>query len=127
MFSEIKIRYEALCCRCEIDPKTLRDYEILNLQKQEDNFNLELLEFMEKVSEFALSVLPCQDEADDLCKQTQQMRNVCAKNVSDLFNEVKKLILSKDIPEKKLKNTALLKMELPEFKGYHSSTDTYTF
>ena len=56
---------------------------------------------MEKVLAFALFVLPCRDEADDLCEQTQQMRNVCAKNVSDLFNEVKKLILLKDIPEKK--------------------------
>ena len=40
---------------------------------------------MEKVSAFALFVLPCGDEADDLCKQTRQM---C--NVSDLFNEVKR-------------------------------------
>ena len=56
---------------------------------------------MEKVLAFALFVLPCQDEADDLCKQTQQMRNVCAKNVSNLLNEFKKLILLKDISEKK--------------------------
>ena len=77
---------------------------------------------MEKVSAFALFVLPCRDEANDLCKQTQQMRNVY-----NVFNEVKKLILLKDISEEKLKNTALLKIELPKFEGYHSSTDSYTF
>ena len=76
-FAEIETRYNTFFLRCDIDPKQLGEYEILNLHKREDNFNLELREFIDKVTAVSQFVFPCRDEAKTLSEQTQKMCDMC--------------------------------------------------
>ena len=43
LYYEIKIRYETLKGKCMIDVSKLNDYEVLDLKKQEDSFQLQEL------------------------------------------------------------------------------------
>ena len=127
LFSEIKGRFETLCEKCEIKITELGDHELLNLQKREDHFNLELREFREKVTEFSQFVSSCPEKVERMCEETISMREALNRKVTFLFEETNRLILKNDISEEKLRNAAKLKIDLERFSGYESNIDIYTF
>ena len=55
------------------------------------------------------------------------MRDSSTQEITKIMTKVGEAISERDISEKKLKNAAGLKIELPKFKGYYSDMDIYTF
>ena len=126
LYYEIKIRYETLKGKCMIDLSKLNDYEVLDLKKREDSFSYRIAG-TDKISSFVKFVLPCGDSASEMRDKVIEMRADGTKDVDFLLCEVQGVILENDISEKKLNNSAGLKLELPKFKGYYSEMNIYTF
>ena len=124
---EISTRHTIFMSKCSIDLNTLNDFEILDLKKREENLHVELRELIDKVSNFEKFVLPCGDLANDLRIEVSEMRLACSKGIMEYLTNLSKVISDRDISEKKLKNSASLKIELKKFKGYDSDMDVYTF
>ena len=124
---EIQTRYDTLKSKCEINFSELSDYEILDVKKREESFHVELRELMDKISSFEKYVLPCGDKVADLRKTVIGLRDGGTKLLDEFLKNLRKVITDRDISEKKLKNTAGLKIELGKFKGYNSDMDIYTF
>ena len=55
------------------------------------------------------------------------MRDDSTDILEKFLKKVSDIISDRDISEKKLKNSAGLKIELGKFKGYNSEMDIYTF
>ena len=124
---EIKSRYDALCTKCTIDIGKLNDYEVLDLKKREDNIYTELRELIDKMTSFETFVLPCSDSAPPLRSSIRTMRSNSTSITDAFIKAVGKVILERDISEKKLKNSAGLNIKLAKFVGYNSEMDIYTF
>ena len=124
---EIKIRYETLKKKCLVNVRTLSDYEVIDLKKREENLHMELRELLDKVSSFDKFVLPCGEVTVQMRASAIKMRNESTDVLVKLLDQVDCVINERVISEKKLENTASLKIELPKFKGYNSEIDIYTF
>ena len=106
---------------------TSNGHEVLELKKRQEDFQLELLELIDKVSSFVKFVLPLGKLADVLRTDVLKMRDACT-TILDLFlNNVLRVTSERDISEKKLQNAMSLEIKLPKFKGYSSEIDVYTF
>ena len=124
---EIKTRYDALKSKCILDFSNLTDHEILDLKKRTDNVQLELREFIEKISKFEKFVMPCGPNANDLRKNVIDMRDTCTYATEKYLENLVKVIIERDISEKKLQNSAGLNIKLQKFVGYTSEMDIFTF
>jgi hypothetical protein len=124
---ELDLRSKALLKKLVVDFSALDDFEILELKKQEENLHAELRELIDKVSEFKKFVLPCGNAAESLNKQVTDASNKCTKALDSFDLEISKIVSARDISEKKLANSAGLKMDFDKFSGYDSSMDIYTF
>ena len=124
---EIKMRSQRLLKKCEQDLSALSDYEVLDIKKGEENLNVELRELIDKVSCFEQLVMPCRELANTLRFDVLQRRDSCTEALDEFLKKLHKVIKDRDISERKLKNSAGLKIELKKFKGYESEMDIYTF
>ena len=89
--------------------------------------HVELREVIDKVSGFEKLVMPCGDSAKNLRQDVWQRRDSCAEALDEYLATLHQTIKDRDISERKLKNSAGLKIELKKFKGYESEMDVYTF
>ena len=124
---EIKTRYTSFSGKCVVSMDNLNDFEILSLQKREENLHVEFRELLNKVSEFEKFILPCGEKAKTLRSDVLKWRDDSSKCLTKHLSTVKTTIDDRDISEKKLKNSAELDIELPKFEGYNSDMDVYTF
>ena len=124
---EIQTRSDRLIKKCQQDFSDLTDHEILDIKKGEENFHIELRELIDKVSCFETLIIPCGDQAKDLRYDVIQMRDFSTESLDDFLQKLSKIVKDRDISERKLKNSAGLKIELKKFKGYDSEVDIYTF
>ena len=124
---EIQNCYESFKSKCEVDFAGLNDFEILDVKKHEDSYHLEIRELFAKISSFEKYVAPCGLQADTLKKKVIVMRDNCKGLLEGFLKKLNGIISEKDISERKLKNSAGLKIELGKFKGYESNVDIYTF
>ena len=127
LHAEIKTRYDTLLTKCDVNCDDLGDQEILNLKKREDHYHTELREIIEKITSYSQFVVSFRDEVTATCAELSKMRDTVVSRVTDLFTKIDNIILEKDISEKKLKNAAVLNIDLKKFKGYNSDVDIYTF
>ena len=124
---EIHTRFVRLSKKCAIDFRTLIDHEILGIKKSEESFHVELRELIDKVSSFEQLVMPCGEQAQDMRDEVIKMRDSVTESVDEFIETLSIIIKARDISERKLKNSAGLKIELKKFKGYESEVDIYTF
>ena len=71
--------------------------------------------------------MPCGDKADALRKSVVTVRDASTKNLDSFLKSLADHIKDNDISEKKLKNSSVLDIKLPKFKGHQSEMDLYTF
>ena len=126
-FFEIRMRSERLRKRCDIRYEGLTDHEILDVKKREESFHVELREFIDKVSSFEKLIMPCRGSVKTMHDDVITMRENCISYVDQFVDNLAAVIKSRDISERKLKNSAGLKIELKKFKGYESEVDIYSF
>ena len=124
---EIELRSQRLLKKCYQDLSDLSDYEILDIKKGEENLNVELRELIDKVSCFEQTVMPCRELASKMRSEVLQKRDLCTEAVDEFLEKLDKVVKNRDISERKLKNSAGLKIDLKKFKGYESDVDIYTF
>ena len=99
----------------------------MEIKKGVENRHVELRELIDKVSNFETFVLPCGDSASELRDKVSRLRDKCCDCMTSFLEKLDEVISTRDISEKKLKNSATLKIELEKFKGYSSGVDIYTF
>ena len=124
---EIITRSKRLTKKCAVDFATLSDHEILDIKKGEEAFHVELRELIDKVSSFEQLIVPCGKLAQDMRNEVLKVRDICAGSLDKFIENLNKVVKSRDISERKLKNAAGLKIEVKKFKGYESEEDIYTF
>ena len=124
---EIQVRYDTFHNKCSMNLDDLNDYEILDMKKCEGDRHLELRELIDKVSSFEKFVLPCGKAADELRKIVRKMRDDSKNHLDNFLKKLKSVIKERDISEAKLKNSKDLEIKLPEFRGYASDIDIFTF
>ena len=81
---------------------------------------------LDKISSLIQYIAPCGEQGSALRSEVLEMEVEISKDLDTFLNEVRETILERDISEKKLKNAAGLKIEIPKFKGYHSEMDIFT-
>ena len=74
--------------------------------------HVELREVIDKVSGFEKLVMPCGDSAKNLRQDVWQRRDSCAEALDEYLATLHQTIKDRDISERKLKNSAGLKIEL---------------
>ena len=124
---EIQVRYDTFHNKCSMNLDDLNDYEILDIKKCEGDRHLELRELIDKVSAFEKFVLPCGKAAHDLRQNVREIRDGSKKDLDDFLENLATVIKGRDISEAKLKNSKDLEIKLPEFRGYASDIDIFTF
>ena len=124
---EIKMRSQRLLRKFEQDFSALSDYEILDIKKSEENLNIELRELIDKVSCFEQLIMPCRELANTMRFEALQRQDSCTEALDEFLQKLYNVIKDRDISERKLKNSAGLKIEPKKFKGYESEMDIYTF
>ena len=127
LVSEIDTRSQLFVSKCSVDLSTLNDYEVLEIKKGIENMHVELRELIDKVSCFETFVLPCGESAQGLRDKVSKLRDGCRDKMTEFSKNLDKAISTRDISEKKLKNSATLDIEMKKFKGYGSEDDYYTF
>ena len=126
-YREIRMRSQRLCKKCDLDLTSLTDHEILDIKKGEEGFHVELRELIDKVSSFEKLIMPCRDLAKDKHDEVIKMREICITAVDKFVEKLLAAVKTRDISERKLKNSAGLKIELKKFKGFESEDDIYSF
>ena len=124
---EIKVRYDTFHNKCSVNLDNLNDYEILDIKKCEGDRHIELRELIDKVSSFEKFVVPCGNAADGLKKTIHKIRDDSKGELDNFLERLASVIKKRDISEAKLKNSKDLEIKLPEFRGYASDIDIYTF
>ena len=76
--AEISTRFETLLSKIDIDISKLGDHEILSLKKREDQYHVELREFVEKVTSYLQFVAPIRNQVTSSCERVSKMRDVCS-------------------------------------------------
>ena len=127
LFSEIETRSKILDSKCSVDLNALNDFEVLEIKKGVESMHVELRELINKVSHFETFVLPCGVSAQGSRDKVTKLREGSCDKMKLFLKDLDKIISARDISEKKLKNSATLKIELKKFKGYDSDVDIYTF
>ena len=127
LYAELKARYDTLLSKCAIDISQLGDNEILQFKKREDALNLELREFIDKITSYTQYVAPCRDLAENDISTLNKMREIVVDKLHDTFAKINDRILQDDITEEKLKSATEVDIELKKFKGHTSEMDVYTF
>ena len=82
---------------------------------------------MDKISSLIQLILPCGTAAATMRSDVITMRDNILLHMDIFFKEVNTIIIDRDISERKLQNSAGLNIQLPEFRGYQSEMDIYTF
>ena len=75
---------------------------MLDQKKRDEAIQIELREFIDKISSFEQFVIPCGVKADLLRKDVLLMRDNCTKEVSQFLEKLSAAIAERDISEKKL-------------------------
>ena len=124
--SEICYRFKSLSKRYISDFENLSDHQILEIN-QDKTLNIEFNEVLEKVTELASIVSLGGQPVEALLKKVCKTRDRIASKKDEFYDNLKRVIVERDISEEKIKNASGLKIDLPKFSGYDGSIDFFTF
>ena len=124
--AEICYRFKSLSKRYISDFENLSDHQILEIN-QDKTLNIEFNEVLEKVTELASIVSLGGQPVEALLKKVCKTRDRIASKKDEFYDNLKRVIVERDISEEKIKNASGLKIDLPKFSGYDGSIDFFTF
>ena len=125
IFSEIKLRCETLETKFDVDLNSLGDYQLLEINQK--NLDKEFNAILEKVTSLATMVRLGGAVVHDLLAESVTIRDSLATK-RKVFNKLlSDLVTERDVTADKLKNASLMKVDIPNFSGYDSKMDVYTF
>ena len=126
--SEIKMRCNALIQRCDCNTlKSSDDHQILALNKKLPKIDVEMREIFDKFTAISKVAAMCGEKRDALLAEPKGLQTKALQARNKYAQTLFQLVASRDISEDKLKNSAILTIELAKFKGYESKHDIYTF
>ena len=124
---EIDLLNKSLQQSCSVDLKSLGDHYLIDLRKNIPNYKSELGIIMDKVTLYSSFVPHCGKPEEIGLAELTKLRDAAASKLMKFSTELEEIILCRDVTEGKLKNVLELKPDIPNFNGYDSKMDIFSF
>ena len=127
IFDNIKERAYLLKDKYEISLSDLDDSQILEKETELKSLDSEFSKILDLITELSKNCPHGYQEADDIIKRAEYGREKL-KNLKEKYStDLRKILRDRDLSREKVKNSQLLKLELPKFHGYDSKLNFYSF
>ena len=124
VFKEIEIRCDSFQSKVDKNAiKSLTGHQLLEAEKRLFDLDRDFGEILDKITAFVEKFSGFADKA----KIVTARRDAISKLKSEYFSSLKAEITNRDISEEKLKSALTLDLKLPQFSGYDSQLDIFSF
>ena len=125
---EIAMRCDSIIKKCDsAELNKMSDHQIFECYKNMSAIDCEMREVFDKISAFAKIASSFGDKGDDMLVQPQNNQKKALKAKDTFFQDLRTILVDRDISEVKLKNACTLNIELEKFRGFGSKLDIYSF
>ena len=122
---EIILRSDSLSKRYGQTLNILGDYQILEIT-QNQNLELEFNRILEKMTELS-SIVSDDSVGQKMLSDTSKRRDDLSKSKAIFDDNLKDIVITRDITPDKLKNACTIQFDIPKFSGYDSSINFFAF
>ena len=127
IYDNIKERAYLLKDKYEISLSELDDSQILEKETELKALDSEFSKILDLITELCKNCPHGYEEADGIIKRAESGREKL-KNLKEKYStDLRKILRDRDLSREKVKNSQLLKLELPKFNGYGSKLNFYSF
>ena len=127
IFENIRERALVLKSKCIISLEELSDSQVLERMKDVKSFDSEYNEILNWITEL-IKVSPSDyKKTDEVLYKARNAKSNLKKLKDDYQENLEQEIVKRELNSDKIKDSSLLKLDVPKYHGYGSSLDFYTF
>ena len=127
IFENIKERAYLLKDKYELSLSDLSDSQILEKETELKSLDSEFSRILDLITELSKNYPLGYSEADTVIRRAEYGKEKLKTLKDEYASNLKKIVCDRDLSHEKVKNSQLLKLDVPKFNGYESKLNFYSF
>ena len=127
IFENIKERAYLLKDKYELPLSELNDSQILEKETELKSLDSEFSRILDLITELSKNYPHGYAEADSIIRRAEVGKEKLKTLKEEYASTLKKIVCDRDLSKEKVKNSQLLKLDVPKFIGYESKLNFYSF